>query len=67
MVACEEDADRRVNTSNPIRILVVDDHPLRREGIAVLVGGQPDMKVVADAIIAIRGEFPDGWSLGCAS
>ena len=43
MVAYEEDADRRVNASNPIRILVVDDHLLLREGIAALIGGQPDM------------------------
>jgi len=31
-----------------IRILVVDDHPLLREGIAALVGGQPDMTLVAE-------------------
>jgi DNA-binding NarL/FixJ family response regulator len=74
-----------------IRILVVDDHALVRQGIAVLVGTQPDMTMVAegsngreaiqqfrthrpdvtlmdlqmpemngfDAIVAIRGEFPD--------
>ena len=35
--------------SSPIRILVVDDHPLVREGIARLVGLQPDMTVVAQA------------------
>ena len=34
--------------SSPIRILVVDDHPLLREGIAALVGGQPDMTLVAE-------------------
>ena len=77
--------------SAQIRILAVDDHALVREGIAVLVGTQPDMTVVAeasngreaiqqfrthrpdvtlmdlqmpemigfDAIVAIRGEFPD--------
>jgi DNA-binding NarL/FixJ family response regulator len=32
-----------------IRILVVDDHPLLREGIAALVGDQADMKIVAEA------------------
>jgi DNA-binding NarL/FixJ family response regulator len=91
MVAYEEDADRRVNTANPIRILVVDDHLLLREGIAALIGGQPDMMLVVecsngreaiqqfrthrpdvtlmdlqmpemsglDALVAIRGEFPE--------
>jgi DNA-binding NarL/FixJ family response regulator len=33
----------------PIRILVVDDHPVVRQGIAVLVGTQPDMTFVAEA------------------
>jgi DNA-binding NarL/FixJ family response regulator len=32
-----------------IRILTVDDHPLLREGIAVLVGKQADMELVAEA------------------
>ena len=77
--------------SAQIRILAVDDHALVREGIAVLVGTQPDMTLVAeasngreaiqqfrthrpdvtlmdlqmpemngfDAIVAIRGEFPN--------
>ena len=32
-----------------IRILCVDDHPILREGIAALVGKQPDMELVAEA------------------
>jgi DNA-binding NarL/FixJ family response regulator len=35
--------------SAQIRILVVDDHALVRQGIAVLVGTQPDMTLVAEA------------------
>jgi DNA-binding NarL/FixJ family response regulator len=35
--------------SQPIRILVVDDHPLLRDGIAALIDGQDDMKLVAEA------------------
>jgi len=35
--------------SSPIRILAVDDHPLVREGIAGLVGVQPDMTIVGEA------------------
>ena len=75
----------------PIRVLIVDDHPLLREGIAALISAEPDMQLVAEAatgrealaqfklnrpdvtlmdlqmpdmggieaIIAIRGEFPN--------
>jgi DNA-binding NarL/FixJ family response regulator len=32
-----------------IRILVADDHPLFRDGIAALLGSQPDMTMVAQA------------------
>lgn len=32
-----------------IRIMVVDDHPLLRDGIAALVAGQPDLELVAQA------------------
>jgi len=74
-----------------IRVFSVDDHALLREGIAAIIGNEPDMTMVAqaetgqeairlfrehhpdvtlmdlrlpdisgiDALIAIRGEFPD--------
>ena len=32
-----------------IRVLVVDNHPLLREGIAAVLGTQPDMRVQAEA------------------
>lgn len=79
------------NLPHLIRVLIVDDHPLLREGIATLVNAEADMRLVAqassgqeavqmfrlhlpdvtlmdlqmagmngtEAIIAIRGEFPD--------
>jgi DNA-binding NarL/FixJ family response regulator len=35
--------------NRPIRVLCVDDHRLMREGVARIVGVQPDMVVVAEA------------------
>ena len=35
--------------SEVIRILVVDDHPLLRAGVAALIGTQPDMTIVGEA------------------
>jgi DNA-binding NarL/FixJ family response regulator len=35
--------------SNPIRILVVDDHPVLRQGIAAILADQEDMRLVAQA------------------
>jgi YesN/AraC family two-component response regulator len=32
-----------------IHILVVDDHPLLRDGITALIADEPDMEVVAEA------------------
>jgi DNA-binding NarL/FixJ family response regulator len=81
----------KIMTANSIRILVVDDHPLFRGGIAALLATQTDMSLVAeasngleavqrfrehrpditlmdlqmpgmnglDALVAIRGEFPE--------
>jgi DNA-binding NarL/FixJ family response regulator len=51
--------------SSQIRVLVVDDHPVVREGIAGLVGIQADMTLVAqaangrDAIQQFRTHRPD--------
>jgi two-component system, NarL family, response regulator len=33
----------------PIRLLVVDDHPMIRTGIAAVIASQPDMTMVAEA------------------
>ena len=37
------------NEASVITVLVVDDHPLMREGITGVIEGQPDMRVVAEA------------------
>lgn len=36
-------------STEPIRVLAVDDHSLLREGIRALLAAQPDMKLVAEA------------------
>jgi DNA-binding NarL/FixJ family response regulator len=36
-------------TSSEIRILVADDHPIVRQGLAALISTEPDMRVVGDA------------------
>jgi DNA-binding NarL/FixJ family response regulator len=51
--------------TSAIRILVVDDHPVVRQGVAGLVGGQPDMSIVGqasngrEAIQQFRTHHPD--------
>lgn len=35
--------------ANPIRILLADDHPLFREGVAHSLGAEPDFEIIAQA------------------
>ncbi len=51
--------------TTPVRILVVDDHPLLREGVAALIATEPDLQLVAmaadgrEAIEKFRATRPD--------
>jgi len=37
------------NKNSPRRILIVDDHPMMRTGLAQLINNEPDLKVCAEA------------------
>ena len=36
-------------STTPLRVLLADDHVTVRHGLRLLIDGQPDMKVVAEA------------------
>src|SRR5260370_16188277 len=42
-------AAKRVKKQNQIRVMLVDDHPGFRTGMAALIENEPDLKVVAEA------------------
>ena len=44
-----EPLDSMTHKDSRIRVLVVDDHPLLRDGIAAVVAGQPDMTMAGEA------------------
>jgi DNA-binding NarL/FixJ family response regulator len=43
------DTQNEAANTNHIRVLIIDEHPLMREGIASVINAQPDMRVVAHA------------------
>lgn len=50
---------------NPIRVVLADDHPAFREGVALRLGKEPDMEIVAEAshgdaaLQIVRAQDPD--------
>ncbi|MEV4759320.1 response regulator transcription factor [Micromonospora sp. NPDC049559] len=54
-----------LNPGRPIRLAIVDDDPLVRAGLRILVGGSPDIEVVAEggngaeAVSLVDAHWPD--------
>lgn len=46
----------------PIKVLIVDDHPLLREGIAAVLGGAPDIEAIGEAANG-REAISQFWAL----
>src|SRR6266496_4099658 len=44
-------ANPSMHVSRPIRVLCVDDHRVMLDGLALLIGRQPDMEVIAAATL----------------
>ena len=40
--------NRKLRKASPIRIMLVDDHPAFRKGMAALIDSEPDLQVVAE-------------------
>jgi two-component system NarL family response regulator len=55
----------KLKKTNPIRVMLVDDHPAFRKGLAALIESEPDLQVVAetgdgrDALGIYRQKKPD--------
>jgi DNA-binding NarL/FixJ family response regulator len=56
---------RRRSLARPARILIVDDHPMMRAGLAAQIEDEPDLEVCAqaedvnDALAAVKSSSPD--------
>jgi DNA-binding NarL/FixJ family response regulator len=53
--------------AGPVGVLIVDDDPLVRTGLAMMLGGAPDLHVVAEAgdgsqVLALVDRHAPTWS-----
>jgi DNA-binding NarL/FixJ family response regulator len=44
-----------MTAKTPIKVLVVDDHPVVRDGLTAIISSEPDMEVIGDAGTAAEG------------